>query len=119
MSEQQGTENAPVTDWEQRKLAIIHDTALAMSEGGWDALRWHFAEVWDDAYECCVSDGTPQFHNGNPYRADAADAVIREPHICTCPPRWAPRDAGEHVRDCPMAPHNRAARVTPPESSAR
>lgn len=62
--------DAPLTDWEQRKLAIVHDIALALSESEWDALRWHFAQVWDDAYDCCASDGTPQFHNGNPYRDD-------------------------------------------------
>lgn len=59
-----------MTTWDQRKRAIIHDIALALSDGEWDALRWHFAEVWDDAYDCCASDGTPQFHNGNPYRDD-------------------------------------------------
>ena len=52
-----------MSDWERRKLAIIHDTALALSEGEWDALRWHFAEVWDDAYDACVSDGNPYRDN--------------------------------------------------------
>jgi hypothetical protein len=28
------------------------------------------AAAYDDGYDACVSDGTPQLHNGNPYRRD-------------------------------------------------
>lgn len=58
------------THWEQRKLAIIHDTALALSEGEWDALRWHFEQVWTEGWAVGLEQWNAGIHN--PYRPGRA-----------------------------------------------
>lgn len=42
-------------------------------------VRERMAEAYDDGYDACVSDGTPQLHNGNPYRDDDVDPRVIPP----------------------------------------
>lgn len=57
-----------LTPWEQRRLAIIHDMAIVLSSSEWDALRWHFEQVWDDGYTHADNGGSEE---DNPYNLES------------------------------------------------
>ena len=64
------------TPWQQRQLAIVHDIALSLSVGEWDALRWHFEQAWGDGYRRAELDQReasfdPCGPSRNPYCIDA------------------------------------------------